>query len=45
VVKALFRVPSGSSVAAWWVVAAGATAFAAALLVGLARTGLERPAE
>ena len=43
--KALFRVSVGSSVAAWWVVAALATAFAVAMLVGLGRTGLERPAD
>ena len=34
-----------SAAAPWWVLAAVTAGFAVALLVGLARTGLERPAE
>jgi hypothetical protein len=45
VLNAMFSLRAGSSAAAWWVLAGVAVAFAACLLVGLARTGLERPAE
>jgi len=43
--NALFGLPEGSGALLWWLFAAVSAAFAAALLLGLAKTGLERPAE
>lgn len=41
--NALFGLPEGSSALLWWLFASVSTGFAAALLIGLAVTGLERP--
>jgi hypothetical protein len=41
---ALFGLPGGASPLLWWLFAAASTAFTVGLLVGLARTGTERPA-
>ena len=40
---ALFGLPDGVSPLLWWVFAAVSTAFTVGLLVGLAKTGTERP--
>ncbi len=45
ILNVLFSLRAGSAAAPWWVLAGVAAAFAGALLIGLARTGLERPAE
>ena len=44
VLNALFGLPDGSGALLWWVFAGVSAAFAAAMLVGLAKTGTERPA-
>jgi hypothetical protein len=44
-INALFGLLDGVSPLFWWLLAAGAAANTAALLLGLGRTGLERPAE
>ena len=44
VLNALFGLAEGSAAFLWWLFAAVSAAFAVALLVGLAKTGLERPA-
>jgi hypothetical protein len=41
--NALFGPVDGSATAYWWVLAAGDVVFGAALLVGMARAGQERP--
>ena len=43
--NAAFSLRVHSAEAPWWILAGVAVAFAGVLLVGLARTGLERPAE
>jgi hypothetical protein len=43
--NALFGLPPGSGALLWWLFAAVSAGFAVALLLGLAKTGLERPAE
>ncbi len=43
--NALFGLPRGSDALLWWLFAGVSAAFAAAMLVGLARTGLERQAD
>ena len=42
---ALFGLPEGASALLWWLFAGMSTAFTVGLLVGLARTGTERPAQ
>jgi len=44
-INALFGLPPGSAALLWWLLAGVSAAFMAALLAGLATTGLERPAE
>jgi hypothetical protein len=43
VLRAAFRVPSGSSAWAWWVLGGVNAAFAALVLLGIARASRERP--
>jgi hypothetical protein len=43
IVNALFGLPEGSSSIVWWLLAATTAGFTVALLLGLARTGQERP--
>jgi hypothetical protein len=43
--NALFGLPDGSGALLWWLLAGVSAAFAAGMLLGLATTGLERPAE
>jgi hypothetical protein len=43
VTHVLFGLPPGSSSLLWWLLAAVGVVFAAALLLGLGRTGQERP--
>jgi hypothetical protein len=45
VLNVLFSLAPGASALAWWLLAAATAALATALVIGLARTGLERPAE
>jgi len=45
VLNVLFSLRPGSAAGPWWVLAVAAAAFAGTLVLGLARTGLERPAE
>ena len=45
VLNALLGLPEGSDALLWWLFAGVSAAFAAALVLGLGRTGLERPAE
>jgi hypothetical protein len=40
---ALFGLPDGASPLLWWLFAAASTAFTVGLLMGLAKTGTERP--
>ena len=41
--NAIFGLPEGSSALLWWLFTAASAAFTIGLLVGLARTGTERP--
>jgi len=43
--NAVIGLPEGSDALLWWLLAGVSAAFAAAMLVGLARTGLERQAD
>ena len=43
--NAAIGLPDGSDALLWWLLAGVSAAFAAAMLVGLARTGLERQAD
>jgi len=45
VLNVFFSLRSHSAEAPWWILTGVAVAFSGVLLVGLARTGLERPAE
>jgi len=43
--NALIGLPEGSDALLWWLFAGVSAAFAVAMLIGLGKTGLERPAE